>query len=257
MNRITAMYFSPTNTSKTITGAIASAIGGETKIIDLTRPEAREQAYHFDENDILVLGYPVYGGRIPAILQKVFQNMKGEGTPAVLAAVYGNRAYEDALVEAQDILAENGFTVIAAGAFIGEHSYTEKVGTSRPDAEDRKIATDFGQRIAEKLAAMAAEQMPEITIEGDRPYKDAMGAMPFKPATTDACTNCGKCAQWCPVGVIDPQNAKKVADGCILCAACVKGCPEHAKYIDAEPILKIKAMLESKCVDRKSPELFL
>lgn len=254
MNRITAMYFSPTNTSKAITDAIARGLGGETKSIDLTRPSAREKIYHFDENDILVLGYPVYGGRIPVILMETLQNLKGAGTLAVLAAVYGNRAYEDALVEGQDILVENGFTVIAAGAFIGEHSYTEKVGTGRPDAEDLHVAADFGEQIGKKLEA---GQTGQIAVKGNRPYKDAMGPMPFKPVTTDSCNNCGRCAEKCPVGIISRQDAKIVADGCVLCAACVKVCPEHAKHIDAEPILKIKNMLESKCTDRKKPELFL
>lgn len=254
MNNITAMYFSPTETSKSITEAIAGAMGGEIKTIDLTRHEARNGSYHFDENDILVLGYPVYGGRIPAILQETFQNLKGAGTPAILAAVYGNRAYEDALVEAQDILTENGFLVIAAGAFIGEHSYSEKVAAGRPDAEDLRIAADFGKQIAGKLTATPSGS---IAIKGNRPYKDAMGKMPFKPVTTDACTNCGRCAEKCPVEAISRKDAKIVADDCILCAACIKVCPEHAKSIDAEPLMKIKAMLESKCIERKEPELFL
>lgn len=254
MNRITAMYFSPTHTSQSITEAIASAIGGETMTIDLTRPEARQRVYHFGENDILVLGYPVYGGRIPAILREVFQNLKGAETPAILAAVYGNRAYEDAMVEGQDTLTENGFVVTAAGAFIGEHSYTEKVGTGRPDAEDLHAAADFGKQIAAKLNK---DGPVPITVKGNRPYKDAMGPMPFRPVTTDACDNCGRCAEKCPVGIISKQDAKIVGIGCILCAACVKGCPKHAKHIEAAPILKIKGMLESKCADRKLPELFL
>ena len=57
--------------------------------------------------------------------------------------------------------------------------------------------------------------------------------------------------------VIHKENPRVVDSGCILCSACVKCCPEEAKIIDAEPILKIKAMLESKFTHRKEPELFL
>ena len=126
MKTITTMYFSPTGTSRKISEAIADGIAGagtfERKRIDLTKPPAREKQYEFGTEDILVLGYPVYGGRVPAVLQNVLCGLKGTATPAVLAAVYGNRDYEDALLEGQDLLAEGGFTVLAAGAFIGEHS---------------------------------------------------------------------------------------------------------------------------------------
>lgn len=151
------MYFSPTGASRKIANGIAGGIAGtgtfEQKTIDLTKPQAREKTYEFRSNDILVIGYPVYGGRVPAVLQNVLCGLKGTATPAVLAAVYGNRDYEDALLEGQDLLAEGGFTVLAAGAFIGEHSYSAKVGAGRPDAEDLQAAESLGIKAAEKISA--------------------------------------------------------------------------------------------------------
>ena len=109
MKTITTMYFSPTGTSRKISQAIADGIAGtgtfERKTVDLTKPPAREKQYEFGTEDILVLGYPVYGGRVPAVLQNVLCGLKGTATPAVPAAVYGNRDYEDALLEGQDLLA--------------------------------------------------------------------------------------------------------------------------------------------------------
>ncbi len=258
MKPLTLMYFSPTGTSEKITKAIAQGLspsGAQTAdMIDLTKPENRIRNFEFSQKDRLVLGYPVYGGRVPAILQGVFQKIKGHNTPIILAAVYGNRAYEDALIEAHDLFSQNGFLPVGAGAFIGEHSYSEKVAKGRPDAEDVQKAKEFGQRISEKLSIGDTEP---VTVSGNRPYKDPMPDMPFRPKTKETCTNCGICAAKCPMEVISKTDPKVTAPGCILCSACIKGCPEQAKYLDAEPILKVKAMLESKCLDRKEPELFL
>lgn len=258
MKSITAMYFSPTQSSKKLTETVTEEIAGKEEIsvnfVDLTNPATRNEAYFFEKEDILVLGYPVYGGRVPGVLQEVFGRIKGDGTRAIVLAVYGNRDYEDALIEGRDLLTENGFSVIAAAAFIGEHSYSEKVAIGRPDAADLRKATEFGSAAAEKIADGKSE---EPAIKGNRPYKDPMPDMPFAPKLTDACTNCGICADLCPMGIIDRNEPSKVKEGCILCCACVKNCPQHAKYWDAEPILKIKEKLETYFTERKEPELFL
>ncbi len=254
MNQVTAMYFSPTGTSKKITEAIARGMGGETRIVDLTRSEARQGTYEFGHGDILVLGYPVYGGRIPTILQDVIHAFKGNESIAVPAAIYGNRDYEDALLEGVDILTESGFVVPAAGAFIGEHSYTSKVATGRPDVSDLKLAEEFGSKIADKLQQGDTSQP---AVKGNRPYKDPMPDMPFTPQITGNCINCGSCADNCPAGAIDKNNPAMTNSSCILCCACVKICPQHAKSLDAEPIHKIRTMLEANCIPRREPELYL
>ncbi|MDE8731599.1 EFR1 family ferrodoxin [Eubacteriales bacterium DFI.9.88] len=258
MKRVITMYFSPTGTSRKIAEAISSAIcaqfGCEMETINLTEKEIRDGEHEFEEDALLVLGYPVYAGRVPEVLQAPLRRLKGSGNAAVLAAVYGNRDYEDALVEGQDILTKAGFSVIGAGAFIGEHSYSKKVAAGRPDETDILEAQAFGRQFAEKLEQGSTA---EIKIKGNRPYKDPMPDLPFVPKTTDACSNCGICVKKCPMQVIHKENPRVVDSGCILCSACVKSCPEEAKIIDAEPILKIKAMLESKFTHRKEPELFL
>ncbi|MCQ4636704.1 EFR1 family ferrodoxin [Anaerovorax odorimutans] len=258
MKRVIVMYFSPTGTSGKIAGAIAGGISQamdcQLETIDLTEPEVRDREYSFSDQDILVLGYPVYAGRVPEVLQAPLRRVKGNGTSAVLAAVYGNRDYEDALIEGQDILTEGGFSVIGAGAFIGEHSYSKKVAAGRPDGEDLACAKRFGEQISDKLKN---SQLAAIEVKGNRPYKDPMPDMPFLPKTTDACTDCGICADKCPMQVIHRDDPRIVDQGCILCSACVKSCPVDAKYIAAEPIVKIRGMLETKFMDRKEPELFL
>lgn len=258
MERVIAMYFSPTGASKKITKAIAKSISEQwackMEIVDLTRSGARNQQYLYSEKDVLVIGYPVYAGRVPDVLQPVIKQIKGKNTPAVIAAVYGNRAYEDALIEAQDILSANDFTVVGAGAFIGEHSYSKIVAAGRPDTTDLAVASDFGKKISEKIKE---QKNKTIKVEGNRPYKDGMPAMPFTPKTTGACNDCGICIEKCPVNAISKGDPRIVSSQCILCSACIKSCPQEAKYIDAEPIKKIRGMLETKFTERQEPELFL
>ena len=46
---------------------------------------------------------PVYAGRVPALTVERLKGIKTSGVKCVIVAVYGNRAYEDALVEMQDV----------------------------------------------------------------------------------------------------------------------------------------------------------
>ena len=94
---------------------------------------------------------------------------------AVIVAVYGNRAYEDALIEMKDVVTELGFKPVAAGAFVGEHSFANeefKIANGRPDADDLDQAAAFGKNIAEKLAGVSSSELDAIEVPGDRPYKD-------------------------------------------------------------------------------------
>ena len=80
-----------------------------------------------------ILSAPVYAGRLPIEAVRRLRRIKAGEAPAVVVVVYGNRAYEDALLELQDLAGEQGFRPIAAGAFIGEHSYST-TGSPSPTA---------------------------------------------------------------------------------------------------------------------------
>ena len=117
------VFFSPTHTSAKIARAIGEGIGMGRRIeTDLTLDESDSP---IEINDSLtVIAAPVYGGRVaPVALQRI-KRLKGNNSPAIVVVVYGNRDYEDALLELRDTVASLGFTPLSAGAFIGEHSYS-------------------------------------------------------------------------------------------------------------------------------------
>jgi flavodoxin len=64
-------YFSPTGTTRSIVQAIARGINqNAAEQIDVTKPDAREKQLTASEHDLLVVGVPVYIGRVPALLSE-------------------------------------------------------------------------------------------------------------------------------------------------------------------------------------------
>lgn len=254
INRVKYYYFSPTNTTKKVVEKIASGIGKDIIEENITFIEKNSKEYVNEEDTLVIVGVPVYGGRVPQIILETLRGIKGSGY-AVPVVVYGNRAYEDALVELEDILEKNGFSILAGGAFIGEHSYTRKVGTNRPDSNDLDIAFNFGKKIAEKLEK---EDYSKPILLGNRPYKPDMPVRVFAPSSNDRCILCKKCWKVCPVGAIDSNNPKNVdIEKCIHCYACIKICEFEGREVINNPVQPIIEMLESKFRERKEPELFL
>jgi len=91
--------------------------------IDITSPDARKQPLVTEKDELLIAGMPVYMGRIPAILSDWLHSIKAYNTPTLCVVVYGNLAYENALLELKDVLTKCGCKPIAGAAYIGEHSF--------------------------------------------------------------------------------------------------------------------------------------
>lgn len=257
-NNLHVAYFSPTHSSKKIVRAVACAVAPMIdKVIiehDLTFPDGRKKKLSCHEDDTLLLAFPVYAGRVPRPLLGFLAELEGKGGAAVPVAVYGNRHYDDALLEAVDILQQQGFTVPAAAAFVAEHSLTAKVGTGRPDAQDMAAVGDFSLAVG---AAVLAACPKSVTVPGKRPYRALPPPADLRPGTLESCTQCMLCASNCPMQAISLEDATKVSQGCIRCCACVRSCPESAKYFDQDPVLQIVNMLEKNCIARREPEIFV
>ncbi|MBI4958287.1 MAG: 4Fe-4S binding protein [Desulfovibrio sp.] len=261
---ITTVYFSPTRTTRRIVEGVAAGLGAkEVHTIDLTPVQAASQGFAARPGGITVIGAPVYAGRIPADMIARFKNIKGGGGPAVVLVVYGNRAYEDALLELCNLAQNAGFTPIAAGAFIGEHSYSQKstpIAVGRPDQADLREAAEFGVRIREKLARMStADSLSPIQVPGNFPYKELSLSSGIAPDTDEGvCTRCGECVSLCPVGAISADDpARSNPELCIRCCACVKFCPSDAKTMDNARVNQFREYLTTNHSQPKKPETYL
>ena len=196
---------------------------------------------------------PCFGGVAPQLALDRFARIKGNGATCVLAAVYGNRAYENTLVQMQDTAQAAGFQVIAAVSAVAEHSIIHQYAAGRPNAEDREELARFGTKILEKAESGSTET---LVIPGKRPYKTSGGGM--VPTANARCTGCGLCAQKCPAPAISPERCKTTEKSkCIGCMRCVSICPVHARNVNRLMVSIASLAIKKACSAPKANELFL
>lgn len=252
--KLYSIVFSPTGGTQKVATVLTDALEGEVARVDLTDGKQNFPAVQLTQENVAVISVPSYGGRVPAVAVERLTKLNGQGARAILVCVYGNRAYEDTLVELEDAAKQAGFRVIAAVAAIAEHSIARQFAVGRPDAQDAKQLSDFARQIQAKLSA---GDSTEPSIPGNRPYKKA-GGTGMVPKPTKECTSCGVCAAECPVQAIDKKNPKKVDEkACISCMRCISVCPHSARKVSPVMLSAASLMLKKVCSERKDCELFL
>lgn len=258
------IYFSPTQTTKNVLEGIAQGINAkEVTHIDLSLSQPKPWISKKRTSDLAVIGVPVYGGRVPIEAEQRLRQITAGNTPAALVVLYGNREFEDALLELKDIAADLGFIPIAGGAFIGEHSFATKdrpIAMGRPDAQDIEKAKRFGEQIRDKITGFDSDDtVPSLEVPGNFPYKERGNVPDMSPVTLETlCITCGTCASVCPTSAITvTETVITRAEDCIRCSACVKSCPTEARVWEHPRIKEITEWLHTNYHKRKEPEIFV
>ena len=171
-----AVYFSATGTTevavKTVAAAAAEELGCPWQAVSFTLPDERQEKLQFCTGDLVILGTPVYAGRVPNVLLPFLtQKVIGNGALAVPVVLYGNRNYDDALMELRNILQENHFACVAGAAFVGEHAFSTVLASGRPDMVDRQLMEGFGQAVGRKVRRLPFTPEEPVAVGGCEPIR--------------------------------------------------------------------------------------
>lgn len=253
LENIVVAYFSPTGGTRQAALLLAKHLAHNVHEIDLSLPQIVR--YTFTENDILIVAAPVFGGRIPRYFCSKLNSCVGQQARVISAVVYGNRAYEDALLELNDCLHAQDFRVFASVALLAEHSMVPTIAQGRPDAQDEVQIADFAKAIMEKL--IYKKTSDDFVVPGNNPYKEWQ-QMPLVPSVDSSCIFCGICAEKCPTAAIPKDDVQTTEQKkCILCMRCISICPTKARKLPEQAQTMINKKLEAIKGIRKENELFL
>lgn len=254
--KVTQIVFSPTGGTQKVIDIITATWGNHVDKVDLTNPGNDYSTLNFLQDDIVVIAVPSYGGRVPALASERLTKINGNHAQCVIVCVYGNRAYEDTLLELKDIAEQSNFNVIAAVSAIAEHSIMHQYAAGRPDQKDKEELCLFAGKILEKIKFGNADQSV-FQIPGNRPYKKS-GGVGLVPKANDKCVSCGFCVEKCPAQAISKENIK-CADSkkCISCMRCVVQCPQSARKVNRAMVSAAALALKKACSGRKDNELYI
>lgn len=244
--RATLVFFSPTGTTRRVLDAVAAGAGDRTPFhIDMTLPPARASPV-LPAGGVPILGAPVHEGRVPPLARAAFDALPPSTGPCAVVTVFGNKMAGIALGQLQAMASAKGYTVVGAGSFIGEHSFSTgemPVAAGRPDDRDLDVARRFGEVLATVVASTPVA--PLDPVPGRLPGlvrllpEGAIGRA-VRPPRRDggACTACGACAAACPAGAIDPATLDVDARACIRCMACARACLAGARRVPGSRVLR-------------------
>lgn len=118
-----------------------------------------------DEETVVVIGMPVYVGKIPLPGAAALSAIDGKGVLALTAVTYGGRSYGNALYELNHITEDCGFKPIGAGAFM--HSFMALRGSSRPSLPmmDTEVMSEFCKAASAKIQRLGGSDIESLKIK--------------------------------------------------------------------------------------------
>ena len=102
------ILFSPTGGTAKVAAALTTD-WPSVKTIDLSIPSTHYEDICLESDSLAVIAMPAFGGAAPQLALDRLSRIHGNGALCVIAAVYGNRAYEDTLVLLEDYAQTAGF----------------------------------------------------------------------------------------------------------------------------------------------------
>ena len=276
MNKLHLIHFSPSGTTRKVVMNIAGGIQKHYKEIyeyDMTDPKVRKQKLKFDENDFVILGI-MSAIKLFYLAEEIIENLHGKNTAFVGVVLYGNGYYGNSLKKMKELMEKQSFKMIAAGAFIGQHSCSQNIAMGRPDNSDLLKIKNFGsyilnQKIIQedyklsdkikidwskysflaKFKCLIVLMLPGVSVKIPK-------ALNLKKIL-NKCNNCRVCERICPVEAINIQKKQIDLSKCIGCFGCINRCPTQAMQADSKALNRSKRSLLQYNKHRREPEIFI
>ena len=230
-------YFSATGITKIISKEIERSLkqkGYTIHVKNIITPKSRESKPEFSEFDGIFFGFPVFGGRIPIVVEEWLSKLEGKNKNCAMFFTYGGRAIEWAHQSTYYLLTRANFRVVLSAEFVGSHSFNIADGwnlaESRPNEFDLKVAEQFA---LESIVRFRDDSFFDIDLSGfsyrlqRTKISKGMWAKLYPHKTQKECQMCRLCEMECPVNAFDAESGKTNKKLCICCMHCVTICPDQ------------------------------
>lgn len=256
ISKVHSLFFSATFSTKKIIREIVSKLGFDNVEQDITG-NIPDKVQQLGAKDLLVVGVPVFSGRVPEMAVEGINRIQGNNTPAIIVCVYGNRDFDDALIELKNLVCEKGFIPIAAAAVIAQHSIFPQVAANRPDKNDFSLIYDFCCKVKNIIASIDhLDCRFDLQVQGNKPYRK-IKKIPLHPTGNHLCNKCGACANLCPTQAINSDDPRKTdKEKCISCGRCIAICPQKARKFKGILFRLAAWKFKNNCSTRKEPTFF-
>ena len=171
IRRVVGIHFSPlggtAGMTRLLTKEIASRLQ-ENSIADISTQTFEllgtgPEHVNLDDETVVVIGVPVYVGKVPLPAVRALDKFSANGAVAVAAVSYGARSYGNALYELQHCAEAHGFKVIGAGAFSADRRrYGDGPGEY---AGDRDTVVAFSKAAAAKIMRLSGSEIEGLKIK--------------------------------------------------------------------------------------------
>lgn len=254
VSQVTFIRFSPTGSTDKVLTDLSLGFTLPPKHVNMTLPDNR-RPLEFGSQDLVVMGFPVYGGRLPAPAEKIMGLLTSRGALFAGVVIYGNRAFEDALLELKDLAEGRGFVFVGGAACVAQHSMLEEAAQGRPDAADRAELLAFAKNLEAKVMEGIFTTME---VPGQKPYRKPVLNPPFAPEVNADCILCGACADVCAFGAIPPEAPDTtLIEPCKCCLACVRICPVNARSVTDERFAAAQKFIAVNALGERKDNLFV
>lgn len=248
--KVSKVYFSPSGTTEKIVNEVAKNFDIPQKSYDLLSFDS-EKTF---SDELVIIGVPVFNGRIPKTACERLSKMKSNNSKAVVILNYGNMEYGDSLLELTELLGKNNFQIVGIATTVSQNSLFNQIAKNRPDNQDLVKINEFTQNLMKKLES---GDLNEIFVSGYKPYQKYQIPKYFVSCDENQCVECMDCVYTCPEeAILEESPTMTNINDCSRCSTCINICSEGARSFTGPQFESERQYAMDNYMDRKEPEFY-